>query len=764
LVQPPLDLSRDFVDYPYHCDLSVVQAAARLRAAGLAARVVDAFALPESGIYEAGSGRLMLGAPIEALAAAMAKCVSGRFAAEMVVVGYAPFNRPPARDPLLAELLTELRSLFPAAPVLLADLYQGGQHYIAAEGEQILASYPQVDALLQHEAEDLLPELCLEMIESGRQEERWARSGGEIEELGVLPVPAWDLIDLEARDSCMERIVHGLGRGRWAFPIDGRTLPAVTSRGCPYACAHCSSNPGRGDGPKRQRRMKRDEVRALVRELSVRFGATRIHFLDEMANVEPRHLDALLESMADTETAYDFPNGLRIDHLRDEQLDEMAGRVCTLSVSLESGVQRVVDEVVEKRLDLAVVEDRLGAAKERSIPTMIHYIIGMPGETAAEINATLRRALDSYERHGAVPAVQYATPLPGTRLSATAGLPAPKDHDWCPTFQKRPLTSGEGFGPEELRCFKRTFDRRLAAMDTPEKLILNLTYRCNNHCVFCAVGNRSKLDGSFERQKEILQAHFGMGTRQLDLDGGEPTLHPRLLELVGFARRLGYERINVTTNGRRCAYSSYARSLVRSGISTMLFSLHGADARTHGELVRVEEAFDQTVAGIRNCTRHRPKGVELGLNVTITNANQDQISAIARLAADLGLAWINLQFLTPFGRATKEAAPDIERATRAVAGVIEEWGERMKIQVVNLPFCRMPEHEEYLAGDLLKSRRRMVFVDNKQVNLHDYLLSRRRYEEQCESCPYRLFCGGFYELDEVPEEPYPIAPEDVDRS
>ncbi|MFW6369070.1 MAG: radical SAM protein, partial [Myxococcota bacterium] len=118
----------------------------------------------------------------------------------------------------------------------------------------------------------------------------------------------------------------------------------------------------------------------------------------------------------------------------------------------------------------------------------------------------------------------------------------------------------------------------------------------------------------------------------------------------------------------------------------------------------------------------------------------------------------------PFGRATKEAAPDIERATRAVAGVIEEWGERMKIQVVNLPFCRMPEHEEYLAGDLLKSRRRMVFVDNKQVNLHDYLLSRRRYEEQCESCPYRLFCGGFYELDEVPEEPYPIAPEDVDRS
>ena len=93
--------------------------------------------------------------------------------------------------------------------------------------------------------------------------------------------------------------------------------------------------------------------------------------------------------------------------------------------------------------------------------------------------------------------------------------------------------------------------------------------------------------------------------------------------------------------------------------------------------------------------------------------------------------------------------------------VIEKWRHKMKFQVINLPFCYMPGYEEFLMGDLLKLERHMAFVNNDDVNLFDYLKERRAYKDHCNECPHKIFCGGFYQLDDVPEPPWVIEPADV---
>ena len=50
LIQPPLRVSRDFIDYPYHSDLAVIQAATCLKASGLSIALVNAFSQAESGL------------------------------------------------------------------------------------------------------------------------------------------------------------------------------------------------------------------------------------------------------------------------------------------------------------------------------------------------------------------------------------------------------------------------------------------------------------------------------------------------------------------------------------------------------------------------------------------------------------------------------------------------------------------------------------------------------------------------------------------
>nr|MBP6832855.1 radical SAM protein [Deltaproteobacteria bacterium] len=435
--------------------------------------------------------------------------------------------------------------------------------------------------------------------------------------------------------------------------------------------------------------------------------------------------------------------------------------VHTVSVSAESGSQRVVTEVVKKRLDLKAIVRAAQSAKAAGVPLMIHYIIGLPGESAEEINETLRFAMELYEDHGAWPAVQYATPLPGTDLARGRSLPVVDD--WGPRFQMTPSQPGMSVTPEELARFRWTFEERMRAAGGPQKVIMNVTYVCNNRCTFCAVGTRTQVDGHPTRQREHLDRYRAQGVTMVDFDGGEPTLNPELIPLVQYSRSIGYERVNVTTNGRLCVYEKFARSLVRSGLTTLLFSVHGHDAQSHAQQVGVAEAFEQTVQGIRYCVKHAPPGVELGMNITLTKSNTAHLEAVTQLAWDLGLRWLNIQFLTPFGRATKWISPDTQTAANEAMGVMDRWGDRMKFQVINLPFCFMPGYERFMMGDLLKLSRHMIFVNNEDVNLGDYLAARRVKKPVCAACPHAVFCGGFYELDDVPEPPWLVHPEDLDR-
>nr|WP_276603476.1 radical SAM protein [Nannocystis pusilla] len=698
-------------------------------------------------------GRAHLGATV---AATLAACPGSAVA---IVVAVTPFHRPPARDDLLADLLAGLRARHGAAvPIVLADCYQSGQHYVAAP--QLLASYPEADAYVQFEAEVTVPALLQAYLTGGPAPRGLHR--GEQPVLEDLPVPAWSKVDLEAHHEFRAAVVRGLGRGGWAFPIDGRTLPAVTSRGCPFQCAHCSSNPDVAAGrPKTQRRHSRTSLAQLLTALAREHGAERVFVLDELINVHPAHFDHVLGDIQALGLRFELPNGLRADYLEPRHLQAMRGRITTLSVSAESGSQRVVDEVVGKRLDLAAIVRAAESAAAAGVPLMIHYIIGQPGESAAEINQTLSFALDLWDRFKAWPAVQFATPLPGTRLARSLPLaPPPEDGDWGPRFQRAP--TGATVPAELLEKFRWTFEQRVRASQGPRKLVMNATYACNNHCSFCAVGTRTQLHGDGERLREQLAHYRKQGVELLDIDGGEPTLHPDLLGLIRHARarlpgdQRDDERPAVRVRGVR-------------GPPGQLGAVVAAVQRARGRRPHAR-AERRGRGGLRadagGGAQRGPPGPARGRARPQRDDHEAQRGAAgghhgAGVVARAALG--ELSILTPFGRATAMLAPDTARAAAALSAVIDAWQARMKLQIINLPFCFMPGHEALMQGDLGKLERHMAFVNNETVNLAQYLAERRVRKPVCASCPHACFCGGFYELDEVPEPPWLIAPEDLVR-
>jgi anaerobic magnesium-protoporphyrin IX monomethyl ester cyclase len=84
------------------------------------------------------------------------------------------------------------------------------------------------------------------------------------------------------------------------------------------------------------------------------------------------------------------PNGIRADTLDEELLRKMKEAGCKkIRIAPESGVQRIVDEVIKKNLDLKAVENAVVLCKKVGIKVGCFFVIGLIGETKADIEATI---------------------------------------------------------------------------------------------------------------------------------------------------------------------------------------------------------------------------------------------------------------------------------------------------------------------------------------------------------------------------------------
>jgi MoaA/NifB/PqqE/SkfB family radical SAM enzyme len=314
---------------------------------------------------------------------------------------------------------------------------------------------------------------------------------------------------------------------------------------------------------------------------------------------------------------------------------------------------------------------------------MTHYIIGFPWETPAHITATLEMAYDLHDRFGAWASMQFATPIRGTQLHeqcVALGLIPPEGIDLKDgsLFQHRPSFEPPNCPPGYVAKARAAFDMKISARRA-RKLIMNITYKCANRCVFCATGDRISAALGWDKIEAILRQHRDEGTDQLDIDGGEPTLHPRLTDAIRLARDLGYRSINVTSNGRTLHDPAVAQDLLDSGITHLLISLHGATAEVHDAATDAPGSFVQTIAGIDNVMAMRPAHVDTGMNVTIVRSNVDHLLPLTELAIAKGFAKINFQFTTPFGRAYEDVVPPLDETGRAVMRVIDRYADQIRI-------------------------------------------------------------------------------------
>ena len=167
------------------------------------------------------------------------------------------------------------------------------------------------------------------------------------------------------------------------------------------------------------------------------------------------------------------------------------------------------------------------------------------------------------------------------------------------------------------------------------QLLLATTTHCNLGCDHCPIGDTDLGERPTSDCISELEKGRQAGCDQVVFTRGEATLRRDLPMLVQLARDLGYQRIAIQTNGRMLTYAKYAHKLVRAGCTSWEVSLFGSTAERHDEIARVEGAFEQTVAGIRNLV---DLGVDCSVSSPVLEATEPDLERIVALVDELGVS------------------------------------------------------------------------------------------------------------------------------
>jgi len=193
----------------------------------------------------------------------------------------------------------------------------------------------------------------------------------------------------------------------------------------------------------------------------------------------------------------------------------------------------------------------------------------------------------------------------------------------------------------------------------PALVALEITRRCNLHCIHCRAlaGDRDASDELSTDEIRRLFDEIASRTRPIMiLTGGEPLMREDVFDIARYGKSLGFH-MAAAPNGTLMD-AEVARRLKDAGIERIAISLDGATAEVHDAFRRMPGAFAGAMRGIEAA---REAGLPFQINTSVTAMNVDELPAVHELAKRSGAEAHHIFMLVRVGRGREldaEVPPD----------------------------------------------------------------------------------------------------------
>jgi SynChlorMet cassette radical SAM/SPASM protein ScmF len=177
-----------------------------------------------------------------------------------------------------------------------------------------------------------------------------------------------------------------------------------------------------------------------------------------------------------------------------------------------------------------------------------------------------------------------------------------------------------------------------------------LTEGCNCACRHCWLEPKFDPEAHLatlpvKTFEAVIREALPLGLKWVKLTGGEPLLHPRIIELLNIVLREELA-LSIETNGFLCT-PELATAIARIPRRFISVSLDGVDPETLAWIRGVPDAFDKAMRGIACLVG---AGVRPQIVMSIMRRNVGQVEAVIRLAERVGASSVKFNLIQPTTR------------------------------------------------------------------------------------------------------------------
>lgn len=287
--------------------------------------------------------------------------------------------------PLTRELAEHIRAHFPDAIMVL-----GGEHCTAVPELSLRTSV--FDIAVLGEGEETFVHLA-KAIGAGQPWQQipglaYIDSDGKFQNNGLsarnkdiddIPMPDWDSFPIEEYISRHQ--INGSNLGR--------SMPLLSTRGCPYQCTFCSS-----PGMWTTRYITRNP-KAVADEIELyknKYNIVNVDFQDLTAVVKRRWVIEFCNELIkrDLNVTWQMPSGTRSE-VFDAEVSELLYRSgCrALAFAPETGSPEML-KLIKKQVDLSHMMEAMRIAVRQGFKLSCFIVIGFPQETRATLHESLK--------------------------------------------------------------------------------------------------------------------------------------------------------------------------------------------------------------------------------------------------------------------------------------------------------------------------------------------------------------------------------------
>ena len=294
---------------------------------------------------------------------------------------------------------------------------------------------------------------------------------------------------------------------------------------------------------------------------------------------------------------------------------------------------------------------------------------------------------------------------------------------------------------------------------------MEVTSRCNERCIHCYIPHTNKTtDIDFSLATKTIDQLHDMGTLSITFGGGEATLHPKLPQMIRYAREADLS-VSLLSNLMNVSDDLFD-ALRESRMSLVQVSVYSMDAKEHDTITKVPGSLRKTLANIE---RLIDANVPVQISCPVMKTNYRSYKNVLSWAQDRSMkAYTDFIMMARSDGTTDNLD---QRLTRAQARtlleeivhvdddyrvmVAEEPREKLFMDQADRPVCGVAVNtlcmgvdgqcypcsgwQGYKVGDLTTSTLAEVWNKSPQLN---YLRSIKRGDfAQCQGCADQNYCA-----------------------